>query len=82
MLQHEFCAQQGCAQAISTNVLKVYMSDICFICPIKSPKCTDKYSKKTYSIVIVLPRVLIYQKREISLSVGYKTARPRNEDWE
>ena len=50
-----------------------------FICSIKSPQCTDKYSKKNYSIAIFLPRVLTYQKREISLPVGYKTARPKQE---
>ena len=36
--------------------------------------CTDKYSKKVFSIPIFLSRVLMYQKHQISLLVGYKTA--------
>ena len=40
-----------------------------FTCSIKSPQCTDKYSQKIFSIVIFLPRVLMYQKRQISLPV-------------
>ena len=48
-----------------------------FTCSIKSPQCTDKYSQKIFSIVIFLPRVLMYQKRQISLPVGFKTARPK-----
>ena len=47
-----------------------------FICSIKSPQCTDKNSKKK-SIEIFRPRVLTYQKGEISLPVEYKTARLR-----
>ena len=38
-----------------------------FICSIKSP--------------IFLPRVLMCQKREISLPVGYKTATPKTGNW-
>ena len=53
-----------------------------FICPIKSPQCTDKYSKKVFSISIFLSRVLMYQKHQISLPVGYKTARPKTGNWE
>ena len=41
--------------------------------------CTDKYSQKRFSIAIYFPRVLMYQKRQISLPVGYKTARPKQE---
>ena len=44
--------------------------------------CTDKYSKKCFFIAIFLPRVLMYEKRQISLPVGYKTARPKPGDWE
>ena len=55
---------------------------IFFNCSIKSPKCTDKYSKKIFSIAITLPSVLMYQKRQISLLVGYKTTRPKTGDWE
>ena len=43
-----------------------------FICSIKSPQCTDMYSKDKFSIAIFLPCVLMYQKRQISLLVGYK----------
>ena len=32
-------------------------------------------SKEKFSIAIFLPRVLMYQKRQISLPAGYKTAR-------
>ena len=58
------------------------MTDFFFICRIKSPQCTDKYSKKVFSIAIFLPRVLMYQKHQISLPVGYKTATPKTGDWE
>ena len=37
------------------------------------------YGKKKISIAIFLPRDLMYQKRQISLPVGYKTARPKTE---
>ena len=43
-----------------------------FICSIKSPQCTDMYRKDKVSIAIFLPCVLMYQKRQISLLVGYK----------
>ena len=55
---------------------------IFFICSIKSPQCADKWSKKNFSIAIFLPRVLMCQKRQISLPVGYKTATPKTGDWE
>ena len=61
--------------------VKVYMTDFFFICSIKSPQCTDKCSKKFFSIANFLPRVLMYQKRQISLPVGYKTARPKPGHW-
>ena len=35
-----------------------------------------------FSIAIFLPRVLICQKRHISLPVGYKTPTPKTGDWE
>ena len=63
------------------NELKVYMTDF-FICSIKCLQCTDKYSKKVFSIAIFLCHVLMYQKHQISLPVGYKTARPKTGDWE
>ena len=52
---------------------------IFFICSIKSPQSADKCSKKKLSIAIFLPRVLMCQKRQISLPVGYKTATPKQE---
>ena len=61
---------------------KVFMTDFFVICSIKSPQCTDKYSKKVFSITIFLSRVFMYQKHQISLPVGYKTARPKTGDWE
>ena len=53
-----------------------------FIRSIKSSQCTDKYSKKVFSIAIFLSRVLLYQKHQISLLVGCKTARSKTGDWE
>ena len=35
-----------------------------------------------FSIAIFLPRVLMCQKLQISLPVGYKTATPKTGDWE
>ena len=52
---------------------------IFFICSIKSPQCADKCRKKVFSIAIFLSRVLMYQKHQISLPVGY---RPKTGDWE
>ena len=49
-----------------------------FICSIKSPQCADECSKTIFSIAIFLPRVLMCQKRQISLPVGYKMATPKN----
>ena len=63
------------------RLFKVYMTDF-FICSIKSLQCTDKYSQNTISIAIYFPRVLMHQKRQISLPVGYKTAIPKTGDWE
>ena len=63
--------------------LKVYrILQFFLICSIKSAQCTDKYSKKLFSIAIFLPCVLMYQKHQISLPVGYETARPKTGDWE
>ena len=44
--------------------------------------CTCSLDSKKNSIAIFPPCVLMYQKREISLPVGYKTAQPETEDWE
>ena len=39
-------------------------------------------AKIFFSIAVFLPRVLMCQKRQISLPVRYKTARPKTGDWE
>ena len=57
--------------------IQVCMTDL-----IKSPQCTDMYSKEKFLKVIFLPCVLMYQKRQISLTVGYKTVRPKTGHWE
>ena len=62
--------------------LKVYMTDLFLFARSNLPQCTDKYSKKVFSIAIFLSRVLMYQKHQISLPVGYKTARPKTGHWE
>ena len=46
----------------------------------KFPQCTDKNSKTNFSIAIFLASVLMSQKRQISLPVGYKTVRPKTGD--
>ena len=52
------------------------MTDFFFICSIKFPQCTrDKKSKTNISIAIFLVGVLMYEKRQISLPVGYKNRR-------
>ena len=61
---------------IKIKFFKVYMTDFFFICSIKFPQCTEKNSKTNFSIAIFFASVLMYQKRQISLPVGYKTARP------
>ena len=57
---------------LNISSFKVYMTDFFFICSIKSPQCAAKCSKKNFSIANFLPRVLMYQKHQISLPVGYK----------
>ena len=42
----------------SKKKLKVYMTELFFICSIKSPQCADKCSTKNFSIAIFLPRFL------------------------
>ena len=56
----------------------MYTTDF-FICSIKSPQCTDKYNQKKFMRAIFLPHVWVYQKHEISLPVGYKTIRLKQE---
>ena len=62
--------------------LKVYMTDFFFICSIKYPNVLISVTKKFFSIAIFLSRVLMYQKHQISLPVGYKTARQKTGGWE
>ena len=58
------------------EVIKVYMT-VFLICSINSPQCTDMCSKEKFSLAIFL-----YQKHQISLPVGYKTARSKTGHWE
>ena len=60
---------------------KAYMTDF-FIARLNLHNALISIAKKRFSIAIFLPRVLMYQKRQISLPVGYKTARPKTGDWE
>ena len=76
----EYTSEQLNYFRICYIAFKVYTTDFFFICSIKSPQCTDK--KIYYSIAIFLPGVLMDQKREISLPVGYKTAKPKTGAWE
>ena len=62
--------------------LKVYMTDFFFICSIKCPQRTDKYSIQNYATAIFLPSVLTYWNCKIPLLVGYKTTRAKTGDWE
>ena len=52
-----------------------------FICSIKSPQCTDKYSKFLFDSDFPSPCFDV-PKASNSLPVGYKTTRPRPGDWE
>ena len=53
-----------------------------FFLSVKSPQCTESIAKKKTFDKIFPPRVLMSQKCEISLSVGYKTVKPKRGDWE
>ena len=81
-LSEEFITVQEQADKIFAPRLLKCTWQTFFICSIKSPQCTDMYRKEKFSIAIFLPRVLMYQKRQISLSVGYKTARSKRGHWE
>ena len=67
--------------SVGHDKVKVYMADFLFIFSIKSSQCTDKYSKKLFDSDFP-SRVLTYQKREVSLPVGYLPAKPKTGDWE
>ena len=64
------------SKSVSWKVLETVLNHL------KSPQCTDMYSREKFSIVIFLPCVLMYQKGQISLAVGYKTAKPKTGHWE
>ena len=63
--------------------LKVYMTDF-FLFPRSnlSNVLTSIAKKVFFSIAIFLSRVLMHQKHQISLPVGYKIARRKTGDWE
>ena len=56
------------------------MTDFFLFARLNVPNVLISIAKKI-SIAIFLPRVLMYQKSQISLPVGYKTARPKTGDW-
>ena len=60
--------------------LKVYIKD--FFARLNLPNVLKSMAKKKFWIAIFLPRVFMYQKRQISLPVAFKTARPKPGDWE
>ena len=62
---------------VSYDSLEVYMTDF-FICSIKSPQCTDMYSKDNFSIAIFLPRVLMSN----FTSGGVQNHETKTGDWE
>ena len=67
-------------QPLYTNTLKVYMTEFFLFARLNLPNVLISVAKKIL-ITIFLPRVLMCQKRQISLPVGYKTATPKAGDW-
>ena len=61
---------------------KVYMTDFFLFARLNLPNVLISVAKKFFSIAIFLSRVLMYQRHQILLPVGYKTARPKTGDWE
>ena len=54
MLQHEFCAQQGCAQVTGTNVLNVRgMRFNCILTHLKPSSLTEKISKWSNCMLVM-----------------------------
>ena len=62
---------------LDTVILSVYDRFFLFA-RLNLPNVLISIAKHFFS----LPRVLMYQKRQISLPVGYKTATPKTGDWE
>ena len=58
-------------QPLYTNTLKVYMTEFFLFARLNLPNVLISVAKKIL-ITIFLPRVLMCQKRQISLPVGYK----------
>ena len=63
---------------VCLGALKVYMTDFLLFARLNLPNVLISVAKFFFSITIFLPRVLMCQKRQISLPVGYKTATPKN----
>lgn len=61
-------------------MLKVYMTEF-FICSVNLHNVLITIAKQ-YLIAMFRPPVLMFQRREISLPVGYKRAKPITGDWE
>ena len=64
----------------SQDSLQVYMTDFFLFARLNLPNVLISVAKN-FSIAIFLPRVLMCQKHQISLPVGYKTATPKTGDW-
>ena len=69
-------------QASEAGSLKVFMTDFFLFARLNLPNVLISVAKKKFSIAILLPLVLMCQKRQMSLPVGYKTATPKTGDWE
>ena len=61
------------------NLIKVYMTDFFLFVRLNLLNVLISVAKKIFSIAIFLPRVLMCQKRQISLPVGKK---PRDQKQE
>ena len=58
------------------------MTDLFLFARLNLPNVLISVAKFFFSIAIFLPHVLMRQKRQISLPLGYKTATPKIGDWE
>ena len=58
------------------------MTDFFLFARLNLPNVLISVAKQFFSIAIFFSRVLMYQKNEISLPVGYKTATTKTGDWE
>ena len=67
---------------VSRKPFKSVYDRLFFISTRKFSQCTDRNSETNISIAIFLASVLMYQRRQILLPVGYKTARPKPGDWQ